>query len=431
MSLRLLGGAEENVSMESLESEDERTLEDEKKRKLEGKSTRPSEDAMYLRKEIIDAIKRTSEKIETCSQKADEKMETYDEQMESFSKKTDENMDTFLQKSSGAVGLQLQGMNPSIAKMKEEEDNDRYNQINERIANMEKKISDIGDKYENRNEETRGTHVDWNQGTAVATGFRSETSELEVEQLLKETITEMGMSIENARIECSAKPITHAFIYYKNDDEMNEYVRSANMLKKELKGRKIKMTRSVDATFHQQRMGYVKCCIHTRHNIPFNSTSFNWYSKYVSAKGPDCGKNMPEYQGRSNRKMAIKKLIATIVSSRVTGQRRRNEGKTTSSQMHMTPQENHGKDRHTSEGGGRRKLKQVDGNFSSILEAREPQQENKMKRDENLKGKGGGRLKHCNVDGDVPLCLRNFDEENKDSSSINKNDKRGRAEAAF
>ena len=25
---------------------------------------------------------------------------------------------------------------------------------------------------------------------------------------------------------------------------------------------------------------------------------------------------------------------------------------------------------------------------------------------EDLRGKGGGRLKHCTVEGDVPLCLR-------------------------
>ena len=40
------------------------------------------------------------------------------------------------------------------------------------------------------------------------------------------------MSIENARIECTAKLITHAFTYFKNDDERNKYIRSANMLKK-------------------------------------------------------------------------------------------------------------------------------------------------------------------------------------------------------
>ena len=38
-------------------------------------------------------------------------------------------------------------------------------------------------------------------------------------------------------------------------------------------------------------------------------------------------------------KMAIKKLIATTVSSRETGQRRRDEGKTTSSQIHTSIQE--------------------------------------------------------------------------------------------
>ena len=48
------------------------------------------------------------------------------------------------------------------------------------------------------------------------------------------------MSTENAKIECLAKPITHAFIYFKDNDERNKYVRSANMLRKELRGRKIK-----------------------------------------------------------------------------------------------------------------------------------------------------------------------------------------------
>ena len=49
--------------------------------------------------------------------------------------------------------------------------------------------------------------------------------------------------------------------------------------------------------------------------------------------------------------------------------------------------------------------------------------EDKTRRNEDLKGKGRGRLKHCNVDGDVPPSLRSFDEENKDSSSSKKNSK--------
>ena len=31
----------------------------------------------------------------------------------------------------------------------------------------------------------------------------------------------------------------------------------------------------------------------------------------------------------------------------------------------------------------------------------------KQKEMEDLRGKGGGRLKHRTIDGDVPLCLRN------------------------
>ena len=52
--------------------------------------------------------------------------------------------------------------------------------------------------------------------------------------------------------------------------------------------------------------------------------------------------------------------------------------------------------------------------------------ENKTKRNEDPKGKGGGRLKHHNVDGDVPLCLRKLDEENEDSSSSSKKNSKGK-----
>ena len=169
-------------------------------------------------------------------------------------------MDTFLQKITDSVGTQLQGMSSTIVKMKEEED-DRYKQISERIMNM-KRILDIDEKYENRSDEPRGAQGDQNQGKAA-----------EVIQLLKETTTGKRMTIENARIECPAKPITHAFMHFKNDDDRNKHIRSANMLKKELRGSKLNITRSMDAEerFHQRRMVYVKYCIHVKHNIPWSS----------------------------------------------------------------------------------------------------------------------------------------------------------------
>ena len=57
------------------------------------------------------------------------------------------------------------------------------------------------------------------------------------------------------RIDCPAKPITHAFIYIKNDDDRNKYIGLANMLRKELRGRKLKITRSMDA---EERFHYKK-----------------------------------------------------------------------------------------------------------------------------------------------------------------------------
>ena len=77
-------------SLESFESEDDRTLADDKKRKLEGKSTRPSEDAMYLRRQIIGAIRRTNEKIETLA-KSRRKDGKYDEKWRATRRKPDTN----------------------------------------------------------------------------------------------------------------------------------------------------------------------------------------------------------------------------------------------------------------------------------------------------------------------------------------------------
>ena len=78
----------------------------------------------------------------------------------------------------------------------------------------------------------------------------------------------------------------HSFIYFKSDDERNTYIRSANMLRKELRGRKSKITQSMDAEerFHQKGMEYDKCCIHVKHNIPLDLISMNWTLRHVSVK---------------------------------------------------------------------------------------------------------------------------------------------------
>ena len=74
MSLRLLGGMEVNDHMDTLETEEDR----EKKRKLdegkEEKMTKPNEDMAYLRRDIMEALRRSDEKMDSYSRKTDEKL---------------------------------------------------------------------------------------------------------------------------------------------------------------------------------------------------------------------------------------------------------------------------------------------------------------------------------------------------------------------
>ena len=120
------------------------------------------------------------------------------------------------------------------------------------------------------------------------------------------------------------------------------------MLKKDLRGRKIKITRSMDAEerFHNKRMVYVKYYIHMKHKVPLESITTNWTMKYASINGQIVVKTVQsgnlkciKYQDveaeveEQMQKMADnKKLIATTVSSREKGIRRREEGWTMSGQ---------------------------------------------------------------------------------------------------
>ena len=117
----------------------------------------------------------------------------------------------------------------------------------------------------------RKVYEDQNHSKAIATGFHGDSSEQEVEQLLKETITGIGVSTESAL----AKLITQDFTYVKDNDGRNKCVRSANMLRKEKRGRKVKISRSMDAgeRFHHKRLGTSNVAF-TR-DVAFLSTRFH------------------------------------------------------------------------------------------------------------------------------------------------------------
>ena len=85
--------------------------------------------------------------------------------------------------------------------------------------------------------------------------------------------------------------------------------------------------------------------------------------------------------------MAVKKLIATTVGSRAIGLKRIEEGKTLSSQRQTATQGIHQTNRNTSEGGGRDKLKNVDGDFPACMRLEKESIEDNAKKKESLKGR--------------------------------------------
>ena len=122
--------------------------------------------------------------------------------IESFSRKSYENMENFLQQISDIVKARLYGMNSVIVKMKED---DRFKK---------------NKKYVSESEERNGAHIDRNQDKTVISEFLNETWEPEVVQLLKESTTEIEMTMGNLRI--------------KKDAERQKFISLANIRKKKL-----------------------------------------------------------------------------------------------------------------------------------------------------------------------------------------------------
>ena len=107
--------------------------------------------------------------------------------------------------------------------------------------------------------------------------------------------------------------------------------------------------------------------------------------------------------------MADKKLVVTTLSSREKGTRRREEGETASSQRAISLQGNQEESRNN--------LMKVDDDSPTHTRNIRNNNNDETKRMEDLRGKGGRRLKHRTVDGDVPLCLRKNQTDSNDVSS--------------
>ena len=100
-----------------------------------------------------------------------------------------------------SVNAQINGINSTINEMREGGGNKR-GKIDERFAEVEARLNRLEDTSSRTNatnmnvDEFHRIQEDQNERRAVATGFRDDTKEKEVETLPTSTIVEAGMSIE-------------------------------------------------------------------------------------------------------------------------------------------------------------------------------------------------------------------------------------------
>ena len=134
-------------------------------------------------------------------------------------------------------------------------------------------------------------------------------------------------------------------------------------------------------------MEYVKYCIHEKHNIPLDSITTNWTLKHISVKGQivvkTCQNGTLTYIKYHDIEAEVEEQMEKWQSKNLS-LKRREEGKTMSSQRQTATQGIQQTNRNTSEGGGRDKLKNVDGDFPACVRLRKESIEDNAKKNESL-----------------------------------------------
>ena len=117
-------------------------------------------------------------------------------------------------------------------------------------------------------------------------GCTAESREKDVKSVIEESIKATGMR-EEYTIDCPALPITHAFVEFQNMKIRDKYVRSANIRKKEMDGRKIKISPVLEAEerFDRKRLGFVKCTIHRVKGIALHYIQMNNVKQSITIDG--------------------------------------------------------------------------------------------------------------------------------------------------
>ena len=163
--------------------------------------------------------------------------------------------------------------------------------IEEKFADLERRISameeDTTDSKNSNGESTkdkeRTVPIDCK---AVLHGFMAESKEDHVKSVIEDSIEATGMKQEYT-IDCPSIPITHAFVEFQNTKIRDRYVRSANMRKIELDGRRNKISPVLEAEegFDRKRLGYIKYAIHKVKGIALHWIQMNSQMKSITIDG--------------------------------------------------------------------------------------------------------------------------------------------------
>ena len=120
----------------------------------------------------------------------------------------------------------------------------KFADLESRLSIIEKGTTNSKNSYgENTKDKTRNIPIECK---AVLHGFNAESEEKEVKSVIEDSIKATGLK-EEYTIDCPAIPITHAVVEFQNMKIRDRYVRSANMRKIQLDGRRINISTVVEA----------------------------------------------------------------------------------------------------------------------------------------------------------------------------------------
>ena len=131
---------------------------------------------------------------------------------------------------------------------------EKFAGLETRISAIEKGTTEAGCRRLD-NAQGRSGHVP-TDCKAVLHGFKTESKEQDVKASVMESIKATGMKEEHT-VDYPAIPITHVFVEFEDTRTRDRFVRSANMRKYELDGRRIRMSPALEPDERFDRKNWV------------------------------------------------------------------------------------------------------------------------------------------------------------------------------